>query len=118
MGASVMLQWYEFSNSTRGILNAKDVQLLTDEYASGYERLLGSVLPLDKDSPIYDAGCGPGGALSILRTLGYRNLKGSDLSASAIAIARELGLMQPRRIRSKIWRLILMAASVGLSPLT
>lgn len=91
MGAAVMLQWYEFSNSTRGILNAKDVQLLTDEYASGYERLLGSVLPLDKDSPIYDAGCGPGGALSILRTLGYRNLKGSDLSASAIAIARELG---------------------------
>ena len=87
-----MLQWYEFSNSTRGIANAEDVQFLTNEYAPCYKRLLGSVLPLDKDSPIYDTGCGPGVALNILRTLGYRNLKGTDLSASAIAIARELGL--------------------------
>jgi SAM-dependent methyltransferase len=86
-----MLQWYEFSNSTRGILDAKDVQLITDEYASGYERLLGAFLPLDRDSLIYDTGCGPGVALNILRKLGYRNLKGTDLSASAIAIARELG---------------------------
>jgi 2-polyprenyl-3-methyl-5-hydroxy-6-metoxy-1,4-benzoquinol methylase len=87
-----MLQWYEFSNPIRGILNAEDVQLKTEEFAPGYERLLGSVLPTDKDSPIYDAGCGPGIALNILRTLGYRNLKGTDLSASAIAIARDLGL--------------------------
>jgi 2-polyprenyl-3-methyl-5-hydroxy-6-metoxy-1,4-benzoquinol methylase len=87
-----MLQWYEFSNSTRGILNAEDVQRLTNEFASGYERLLGSVLPLDKDSPIYEMGCGPGVALNILRKLGYRNLKGTDLSASSITIARELGL--------------------------
>jgi 2-polyprenyl-3-methyl-5-hydroxy-6-metoxy-1,4-benzoquinol methylase len=87
-----MLQWYEFSNSTRGIASAEDVQFLTNEYASGYERLLGSVLPSDKDAPIYDTGCGPGVALNILRKLGYRNLKGTDLSASAIAIARELGL--------------------------
>lgn len=87
-----MLQWYEFSNSTRGISTAEDVKRITNEYASGYERLLGSVLPLDKDSPIYDTGCGPGVALNILRNLGYRNLKGTDLSASAITIARELGL--------------------------
>lgn len=87
-----MLQWYEFTNSARGISNAKDVQLITDEYASYYERMLGSVLPSDKNSPIYEVGCGPGIALNILRKLGYRNLKGTDLSASATAIARELGL--------------------------
>lgn len=87
-----MLQWYEFLSSARGIACADDVQRLTDCDADGYHRLLGGVLPRDKNAPIYDAGCGPGLTLNILRTLGYRNLEGTDLSATAIGIARELGL--------------------------
>ena len=86
-----MLQWYEFSNTTRGIVNVEDVRLQTKAHASGYERLLADFLPQDRDSPIYEIGCGPGVALNILRELGYRNLRGTDLSGSAIAIAQELG---------------------------
>jgi 2-polyprenyl-3-methyl-5-hydroxy-6-metoxy-1,4-benzoquinol methylase len=88
----MMLQWYEFLSSARGITSANDVRRLTEEFAAGYQRLLGNLLPQDKNAPIYDTGCGPGVALSILRTLGYSNLEGTDLSASAIAIARDLGL--------------------------
>ena len=87
-----MLQWYEFLSSARGITSTNDVQHLTDAFASGYKRLLGDLLPADENAPIYDTGCGPGVALNILRVLGYRNLEGTDLSASAIAIARDLGL--------------------------
>ncbi len=87
-----MLQWYDFLSSARGITSAADVQRLTDHYADGYRRLLEGILPADKEAPIYDAGCGPGMTLNILRTLGYRNLEGTDLSATAINIARELGL--------------------------
>src|ERR1039458_10127796 len=87
-----MLQWYEFLSFARGIESADDVRRLTDYYAVGYQLLLGGVLPADKNAPIYDTGCGPGLTLNILRTLGYRNLEGTDLSATAIAIARDLGL--------------------------
>lgn len=87
-----MLQWYDFLSSARGITSTADVQRLTDEYAVGYQRLLGGVLPADKNARIYDTGCGPGLTLNILRTLGYRNTEGTDLSATAIAIARDLGL--------------------------
>jgi 2-polyprenyl-3-methyl-5-hydroxy-6-metoxy-1,4-benzoquinol methylase len=87
-----VLQWYEFLSSARGISRAEDIRLLTAQYAAGYQRLLKSVLPSDKDAPIYDTGCGPGLALNILKTLGYRNLEGTDLSATSVAIAQELGL--------------------------
>jgi SAM-dependent methyltransferase len=87
-----MLQWYEFLSFARGIESADDVRRLTDYYAVGYQLLLGKVLPADKHAPIYDTGCGPGLTLNILRTLGYHNLEGTDLSASAVGISRELGL--------------------------
>jgi 2-polyprenyl-3-methyl-5-hydroxy-6-metoxy-1,4-benzoquinol methylase len=87
-----MLQWYEFLSAARGITSADDVRQLTSQYAAGYRRLLKNVLPMDKDAPIYDTGCGPGLALNILKSLGYRNMEGTDLSATSIAIARELGL--------------------------
>jgi 2-polyprenyl-3-methyl-5-hydroxy-6-metoxy-1,4-benzoquinol methylase len=87
-----MLKWYDFLSSARGITSAADVQRLTDHYAMGYRRLLGDVLPADKNSPIYDAGCGPGLTLNILKSLGYHNLEGTDLSSTSIAIASELGL--------------------------
>jgi 2-polyprenyl-3-methyl-5-hydroxy-6-metoxy-1,4-benzoquinol methylase len=79
-------------SSARGITRAEDIRLLTSQYASGYRRLLKDVLPKDKNAPIYDTGCGPGLALNILKTLGYRKLEGTDLSATSIAIAQELGL--------------------------
>ena len=87
-----MLQWYDFLSSARGIVSADDVRRLTDVYVDGYRRLLRDVLPSDKNSRIYDTGCGPGLTLNILRTLGYRNMEGTDLSATAVGIACELGL--------------------------
>jgi 2-polyprenyl-3-methyl-5-hydroxy-6-metoxy-1,4-benzoquinol methylase len=87
-----MLQWYDFLSAARGIESAADVQKCTAEYSPGYRRMLAGILPADKDAPIYDAGCGPGLTLSILRELGYRNLEGTDLSATAVDIARASGL--------------------------
>ena len=87
-----MLQWYDFLSSARGVVCAADVQRWTNDNAAGHQRLLGDVLPNDKNAPIYDAACGPGLTLDILRKLGYSNLEGTDLSETAIAIARELGL--------------------------
>jgi hypothetical protein len=87
-----MLQWYEFLSSARGIQSSDDVHRLTDYYAPGYQRLLSRVLPVDRHAPIYDAARSPGLTMNILRRLGYCNLEGTDLSATAIAIAKKLDL--------------------------
>jgi SAM-dependent methyltransferase len=57
-----------------------------------HERLLVPFLPVAKDAPILDVGCGRGYALEDLRALGYRNLAGLDTDASQVAFARGLGL--------------------------
>ena len=43
-------------------------------------------IPLN--APILDAGCGTGGVLESLKTHGFNNLKGFDLSQHAIAVAQ------------------------------
>jgi len=87
-----MLEWYEFLSSARGITSDDDVRRLTEHYSTGYGRLLGKYLPKDKNAQIYDIGCGPGLTLNILRSLGYGNLMGTDLSLTSIEIALGLGL--------------------------
>jgi SAM-dependent methyltransferase len=52
---------------------------------------------LDKHSPgkrvsILDAGCGTGGLMLFLRDRGYANVRGLDLSESAVAFCRQRGL--------------------------
>jgi 2-polyprenyl-3-methyl-5-hydroxy-6-metoxy-1,4-benzoquinol methylase len=86
-----MLEWYDNLSAARGINSVDDVKKLTAIYSSGYGRLLHAVLPTQKDAPIYDAGCGPGLTLNILRSLGYTNLEGTDLSGDAISLAKGLG---------------------------
>jgi SAM-dependent methyltransferase len=46
----------------------------------------------DKTTHILDAGCGTGGMLTALQTVGYQNLKGIDHSAVAVQLAQERGL--------------------------
>jgi 2-polyprenyl-3-methyl-5-hydroxy-6-metoxy-1,4-benzoquinol methylase len=75
---------------------------MTEVYTAGCQRLLGNVLPTNKDAPIYDAGCGQGLKLNTIHTLGYRNLEGTDLSATAVGIDRELGLNTDKLIQLTI----------------
>jgi 2-polyprenyl-3-methyl-5-hydroxy-6-metoxy-1,4-benzoquinol methylase len=49
-------------------------------------------LPHDKTAAILDAGCGEGGLLDYLRTRGYGDLSGFDLSPQNVALCHGLGL--------------------------
>lgn len=49
-------------------------------------------LPENKEARGLDLGCGHGDLLATLRTAGYSNLKGLDLSPEAVRIAQERGL--------------------------
>ena len=49
-------------------------------------------LPKEKIANILDVGCGEGGFIYWLQTLGYLNLKGVDISLQQVEAARTLGL--------------------------
>ena len=49
-----------------------------------YLRRYGSFLPRDLAAPILDIGCGTGGFLDALRSVGYSSVEGVDLSASQV----------------------------------
>ena len=51
-------------------------------------RRLRGWLPADRSAEILDIGCGAGHLLEALRSAGYRNLRGLDVSPEAVAIAR------------------------------
>ncbi len=50
----------------------------------------GRCLPLDKSVKILDLGCGDGGFLYFLRSLGYENSTGIDISTEQIEVASKL----------------------------
>lgn len=51
-----------------------------------------TLLPADKDAPILDIGCGSGSFLAALRSVGYTNLEGVDLSPAQVAAGHARGL--------------------------
>jgi SAM-dependent methyltransferase len=57
-----------------------------------HRRLLGPHLPVERDAPILDVGCGRGYALQDMRALGYTRTSGIDLDTGQVAFARGLGL--------------------------
>lgn len=54
-----------------------------------YERWLEG---LPYSARIFEVACGSGRAMETIKTLGYPNIKGSDISEDAVAIARKKGL--------------------------
>jgi SAM-dependent methyltransferase len=46
---------------------------------------------LNRDDPVLELGCGPGYFLEFLKTLGYKNVVGIDISREQLQLAREKG---------------------------
>jgi len=57
-----------------------------------YARRYGRFLPRDKTAPVLDIGCGTGGFVETLRSLGYTNVEGIDVSASQVEAATARGI--------------------------
>ncbi len=57
-----------------------------------FERSLGEWLPACRETPILDIACGEGSLLRFLRSRGYTNLSGCDISPENVAICHSLGL--------------------------
>lgn len=57
-----------------------------------FDNRLARWLPDDRDARILDVACGEGALLSYLRSRGYRNLEGFDISRENVRICHRLGL--------------------------
>jgi 2-polyprenyl-3-methyl-5-hydroxy-6-metoxy-1,4-benzoquinol methylase len=55
-------------------------------------RLIARHLPVDRDVRIADLGCGHGTLVFCLRSAGYRNVVGVDVSGEQVDVARQLGI--------------------------
>jgi len=63
-----------------------------NNYINYYKKNLLPFLPEDKEIAILDVGCGYGLALYALRKLGYKNLKGIDISPQQVKVGQSKGL--------------------------
>jgi 2-polyprenyl-3-methyl-5-hydroxy-6-metoxy-1,4-benzoquinol methylase len=57
-----------------------------------FRRTVQPYLPTDKKAPILDLGCGYGGLVYCISRLGYAQVRGVDLSAEMVDLARTLGI--------------------------
>ena len=57
-----------------------------------FARTLGRWLPDERNSPLLEIGCGEGHFLALLKSAGYTNLAGFDLSPENVDFCRERGL--------------------------
>ncbi len=57
-----------------------------------HQRMLRDQLPIERDAPILDVGCGRGYALQDVGALGYTRLSGIDIDPGQVAFARQQGL--------------------------
>lgn len=57
-----------------------------------WRKYYGRFLPLDKNARILDIGCGNGGFIHFLQSLGYKNAMGIDISKEQVESAKKLGI--------------------------
>jgi 2-polyprenyl-3-methyl-5-hydroxy-6-metoxy-1,4-benzoquinol methylase len=57
-----------------------------------WRRYYGRFLPENKDAKIIDLGCGNGGLVYYLKSLGYKNSSGIDISPEQVKVAKNLGI--------------------------
>lgn len=82
-----------YRDTAPGASAATDTRLTALErrhYLRRYRRFC----PRDKTAPILDIGCGTGGFLDVLRSIGYSCLEGVDLSAGQVRAATARGLTE------------------------
>jgi SAM-dependent methyltransferase len=56
--------------------------------------LIGTYLPPDRGISILDLGCGSGHLMMALKEMGYKNIKGVDISGEQVQIAHQNGLSE------------------------
>ena len=61
------------------------------EFARKFFTELFELIPVEKDAPVIELGCGSGRNLNILREMGFTNLKGVDFSESQVEFCRKNG---------------------------
>ena len=71
----------------------------------------GKFLIKDKSAKILDAGCGNGGFLYFLRSLGYENTAGIDISREQVEVSKRLG-----STKMSAWRMNSATSSFALRP--
>lgn len=66
-----------------------------------WDSYFGKFLPSDKKAMILDAGCGEGGLILWMRSLGYENVFGVENSEEQIEAAKRLGILGIEKARMK-----------------
>ncbi len=59
------------------------------DHAKNFDQVYSSYMPRDKNASILDVGCGGGHFLYYLKTKGYNNFKGIDISVQQVAFCKQ-----------------------------
>jgi SAM-dependent methyltransferase len=83
---------------------AMDAQRIFAPRATYIRSVIARHLPQDRSARIVDLACGHGAFLHFLRTAGYANISGCDISAEQIELAHKFGISEARcrDIRSEL----------------
>lgn len=85
---------YEHYSSEHVQISTESANLVQSQRSPYLRRMIAQCMPADKSAAILDVGCGYGSLLSALRSTGYTDLHGVDISAEQVALARHLGFEQ------------------------
>lgn len=83
-----------YNNYSQFVNNASltDVMATFSRREPYFKQITNRFLPKNKNSSIFDLGCGSGALLFFLQQQGYRDVSGVDTCASEVAFAHQLGL--------------------------
>jgi len=84
--------YYLYQTQARGLLTSDSLQKQFKKLAIWYGARLRHYLPDSKTARCLDLPCGYGNFLYFLRSRGYKNIKGIDLDANQIKLAKMLSL--------------------------
>jgi 2-polyprenyl-3-methyl-5-hydroxy-6-metoxy-1,4-benzoquinol methylase len=90
-GKSTTERLFEFYHSYTGRPTIMDRRARVTIFKS-LRRVLRGWLPADRSTPILDIACGEGSLLRFLQEMGYRDLRGCDISPENVEICHRLGL--------------------------
>ena len=82
--------FYTRQSEARKIAGPDDVERLSRESEVVFSRILGPILPSNKDACIYEAATGPGILQFWLRKNEYKNREGSDFSEKEVSLAQNV----------------------------
>lgn len=90
------------SSHAATIHGEQNISVIEGQFST-WKSYFGKLLPKDRNAAILDVGCGDGGFLLWLNSIGYKNVLGIDYSAEQIEVAKSYGIKNAQQADALIY---------------